>query len=558
VPLLPPLVADPESIIRQHLATQLLPMALTCMYVDEKQNYNERGYQVVMSHIVQTSLSTLVQDPDPDVRRAASESLSSLASHVKSEDVAPILLPIPLRMAQISPDPKKNSPFTEDLKITAANLLGELGATLGKDVVSQFAAPAILKFAQDDVSFRVRRAAVQALPRILGGCTPDEAKDLILPAFSKLAQDDMYRVRKAAGECLVDMSRSLMLVAHNAVPDNNEEVKREMRKMRRTKLIPICQALLTDANKFVRHGMMQFLGPFVASFYPLNKHHQNNNTGENDIAIMMGDSSPVKNSKTINLKESTLAGSGGNGSGGIGAQFFPHASSMVSRLNSSFAANTSATPTPVAAGGFGPPANQPKRSEYETLIYSLPDFILSQRRAMTSLHAVLQHRDSRPPDPADLEAIQKHLLHHFCSLARISTGDEGSDAEMRVYCAYSFPASIVLLLGREHWSGPLHNCFLALVNPSTTEADTTAQLPPPLPVKRCLASSLHTVAHILGPKITETDLLPVFVQHFFRDNDESVRLNVIRHFPSLLSLLESPRSKYLELWAQVVKAEDLL
>ena len=38
--------------------------------------------------------------------------------------------------------------------------------------------------------------------------------------------------------------------------------------LRRSTLLPIAEALLADANKFVRHGMMQFLGPFLASFYP--------------------------------------------------------------------------------------------------------------------------------------------------------------------------------------------------------------------------------------------------------------------------------------------------
>ena len=33
----------------------------------------------------------------------------------------------------------------------------------------------------------------------------------------------------------------------------------------------IAKNLLEDANKFVRYGMMQFLGPLIASFYPLDR-----------------------------------------------------------------------------------------------------------------------------------------------------------------------------------------------------------------------------------------------------------------------------------------------
>jgi hypothetical protein len=79
-----------------------------------------------------------------------------------------------------------------------------------------------------------------------------------------------------------------------------------------------------------------------------------------------------------------------------------------------------------------------------------------------SLHAVLQHRDSSPPDPANLDSYFHGRGRFRCRNAC-------------VLCVhYSFLA-IVLSLVRDHWSGPLHNCFLALVNPLATKADTTAR-----------------------------------------------------------------------------------
>ena len=44
------------------------------------------------------------------------------------------------------------------------------------------------------------------------GSAIDDVEKYLLPEFEMLAKDDMYQVRKSVGECLVDMSRSLMLL----------------------------------------------------------------------------------------------------------------------------------------------------------------------------------------------------------------------------------------------------------------------------------------------------------------------------------------------------------
>ena len=71
--------------------------------------------------------------------------------------------------------------------------------------------------------------------------------------------------------------------------------------------------------------------------------------------------------------------------------------------------------------------------------------------------------------------------------------------------------------------------------------------PVPLPVKRCLASSFHTMCCILGRDIVSAPgdgaarpgILQVYEHYFLRDPDDTVRLNVMRTLPSLLSLLDA-------------------
>jgi len=551
IPVLPALVSDQESVIRQHLASQLLPLSLVSMVrnvgrgqpykVSEmledrtiEKVYDAEGYKVVTTVVV-GYLNNLIMDPDVDVRRSASDSLAGLAFHIRKADVAQFILPIPLRLAQHQPpkpskkqqqQPQEQEGLTEELRITAANLLAELGGAVQNgsilmELVRDAILPTVLSLCSDP-GFRVRRAAAQALPRVLGGTTVEDARTKILPAFDALSKDEVYRVRKSTGECLVDMSRSLMILA---TKDRNPA---SVNALRRESLIPIAESLLGDANKFVRHGMMQFLGPFLASFYPFV---------DSALHTILPGSSE----------------SDGSNHCGIVAQFFPHASSMVSRLNSSAAATTSA-PTPTLAD-LEADDEIPLIKELQQ---ALPAFIQASRSSSLSLKAVVAHRKKHAPDPDDIQAVIAKLLDHFTGLAKVSTGDENTDAEMRVYCAYSYPA-VVLLLGADNWEGGLKDCFITLLNPNHGSKDKTEAAIPPLPVKRCLASSLHTVAHILGPEVTARDVMPIFRDHFLRDTDESVRLNMIRNFPTLMSLLPiGARNQYLAQWCETIRGEEVL
>lgn len=527
-------------------------------------DYHEKGYKNVCTIVVAHHIKQLVTDPDIDVRRSASDAMAGLALQLKPDDVGTYILPIPLKLvkdtagatASGSTKGKKGTPaneaeaLQEDLRITSANLLAEVGGaaaehkgTIPSKIVQEKVLPAVLSLAED-ASFRVRRSAAQALPRVLGGSSVDVAQNQILPAFEKLSNDDLYRVRKSTGECLVDMSRSFMILASR---ETDPEKKALLQELRRTRLIPIVERLIGDSSRLVRHGMMQFLGPFIASFYPYV-----------DSAL-----------------HSILPGvseSDGSNHTGIVAQFFPHASSMVSRLNSSAA--TTAAPTPIAIN-IEEILNM-KLTHLEMLQKALPQFLRASRLSTLSLHAVVTHRREHAPPKEDLDAVVGTLLEYFAALAMVTTGDENTDAEMRVYCAYSYPA-VALVLGPQHWEGLLKTCFLKLLNPKYEDENTekvggkkegeegeegnpdAPPPPPPLPVKRCLASSLHTVANILGPELASSDIMPIFKDYFLRDSDDSVRLNVFRNFPSLLALLKpKERQSYLSIWSEIILGEEFL
>ena len=652
LPLLPQLVVDTQSIIRQHLASQLLPLCLTCMFGDgtnfdpndettsstqpHSRIYNEEGYKIVTSTLL-NHMNTLITDPDVDVRKAASDALATLALYIKPNDIASMILPIPLRLIHehsrknpngkggassnnnvslihnnnnnniannntTNNNSKKNDDQgNDDFHITATNLLGDIASLDSNQVppslVSNYITPAILSLCNHS-SFRVRRAAVQSLPRVIHGSSIADVELNLLPCFVRLGMDDMYRVRKSVGECLVDMSRSLMLLpstpnhtldmemdmdaaaANNGMGSsstmgkstcepmnmmtlhkkyskmNKEELMAVVMEMRRKTLVPICTQLLNDGNKFVRNGMMQFLGPFIASFYPLQGQlHKKEEEDKNGIVQMLAGRD----------KENQV--------GGMGVQFFPHANGMVSRLNPS-SISAAAVKKDALNGKNGYSKNSNKDTEMENsedsteyLESLLPTFLEKCHNDSKSLALILHHKENHPINPKDEKIVIEQLLPPYVELANINSGDDNVDAEMRVYCAYSLPA-VVLLLGKDGWQSSLKRCFLSLITGHDGSTKVEDPISVPLPVKRCLASSFHTICHVLGSqalkgtteeKNAKRDLLSVFENNFLRDADDTVRLNIIRNLPSFLSLLSfSKRSKYLPSLYEIITGDAML
>ncbi len=539
----------------------------------KSRTYDEEGYRIVTNTML-NHMNTLIMDADVDVRKAASDALATLALYIKPDDIAPMILPIPLRLAHENrgggrtpnnnpaslKQHEKDDPGNDDFHITSTNLLGDIASLdsnqIPPSLVSQYITPAIVGLCGHS-SFRVRRAAVQALPRVINGSAIDDIQRNLLPCFVALSEDEMYRVRKSVGECLVDMSRSLMLIPScplaktstlrgndNFSKMSKEKIMEVMMDLRRQSLVPICTRLLEDSNKFVRHGMMQFLGPFIASFYPLEG--EENKVGNEDNGIIH-----------------MLSGSGKeNQVGGMGVQFFPHANGMVSRLNPA-----SVSAAAIAKKESSSESNDHSLDSKEHLESLLPKFLEKCHNDAKSLVLILDHKKKHALTAKDAKIVIEKLLPPYVELASILTGDDNVDAEMRVYCAYSLPA-VVLLLGNEGWENSLKDCFLALITGHDGSMKVEDAAPVPLPVKRCLASSFHTVCHVLGPqqlkgsseeKSAKRDLLSIFENYFLRDADDTVRLNIIRNLPSFMSLLSfSKRSKYLPILYEIITGDSML
>lgn len=141
---------------------------------------------------------------------------------------------------------------------------------------------------------------------------------------------------------------------------------------------------------------------------------------------------------------------------------------------------------------------------------------------------------------------------------------------------------MILLFGGVNWEKDgLKRCFLDLIGNNKKDnnlqedqdggvgaggaVDSAATTGPPLPVKRCLASSVHAVAHMLCPDIVSKDplFLTSFEKAFLRDPDEAIRLNVLNNLASFLGSLPpgdgtGHRNNYLPVLHSIIMGEDVL
>jgi serine/threonine-protein phosphatase 4 regulatory subunit 1 len=97
----------------------------------------------------------------------------------------------------------------------------------------------------------------------------------------------------------------------------------------------------------------------------------------------------------------------------------------------------------------------------------------------------------------------------------------GRDSDIAYYCAHNFPA-VLLTLGGQRWA-ERSDLYMLLVKDLQWK------------VRRTLAYSLHEVAKIVGPQVTERALLSVF-NGFLADLEE-VKIGVVTHFAEFLAQL---------------------
>ena len=109
--------------------------------------------------------------------------------------------------------------------------------------------------------------------------------------------------------------------------------------------------------------------------------------------------------------------------------------------------------------------------------------------------------------------------------------DEKSEEDYNYYFAYNFPA-ILYCYGGENWD-KLNKIYASLCN----EKDPT--------IRRSIIASFHEVSNIVGQKITEEELLPIY-ENFLNSKDRFEKNFAIKNLPKILAHVSKElKDKYL-------------
>ena len=115
----------------------------------------------------------------------------------------------------------------------------------------------------------------------------------------------------------------------------------------------------------------------------------------------------------------------------------------------------------------------------------------------------------------DLKEIDQRIIEFY-----VSTTENSSNKDVCYYSSFNFPA-FVYTLGREHWE-EFRAIYLKLAKFNDGR------------IKKTLAHSIHELARILGPEITEADLMPQ-MERFLKDSVAEIRMGALKNLHVFLA-----------------------
>uniref|UniRef100_A0A7S0EVE1 TOG domain-containing protein n=1 Tax=Hanusia phi TaxID=3032 RepID=A0A7S0EVE1_9CRYP len=362
------ILKDGESSVRDALAANLAPIVRNVMEKEKLTDVEE-----FVEGIWSVSFP-LIMDQDQQVRAVAEDGVIEYMALIPEDLVKSVMLESILRLVEQD---------SEDDRITGMKILGEMSFKLGHATVQSAVGPKVINLAEDSM-FRVRKAAALYIGKVSRWGSRDYAVNVLLPVYLKLADDEIWGVRKACADSLADMAASITS------------------EMRGKHILPLFDKLATDVSRWVRNAAFQHLGPLIA---------------------------------TLSSEEVT-----------------------------------------------------PK------------------------------------------------LLQYYSSMATGKGQSVTADHDLPTFCAYNFPA-VVMTVGKENWVH-LQEAYHELINDIQWK------------VRRSLSYSIHEIALILGPDLTQESLLPA-LDTFLQDLDE-VKVGVLQNLAKFFRVLDpSMREKYVSVLCNI-------
>lgn len=115
----------------------------------------------------------------------------------------------------------------------------------------------------------------------------------------------------------------------------------------------------------------------------------------------------------------------------------------------------------------------------------------------------------------ELKVVDSRIIDFY-----VSTTENSSNKDVCYYSSFNFPA-FIYTLGRENWD-QFRKIYIKLSKFNDGR------------IKKTLAYSIHELARILGPEITEEDLVPV-MEKFLNYNVNEIKIGALKNLHIFLA-----------------------
>jgi serine/threonine-protein phosphatase 4 regulatory subunit 1 len=121
------------------------------------------------------------------------------------------------------------------------------------------------------------------------------------------------------------------------------------------------------------------------------------------------------------------------------------------------------------------------------------------------------------------------------------TNKDVNESDIIYHCAYNFPA-VLFIYGKEKWP-ELRNLYKKMA----TDREYR--------VKRSIASSIGEIANIIGPQLTESDIIPILEKLYLEEGD--IQILILKNIPMLLkNVPDEKRINYLDKLQRVTNPRE--
>eukprot|EP00045_Choanoeca_perplexa_P012343 m.134223 g.134223 ORF g.134223 m.134223 type:complete len:802 (-) comp15972_c0_seq1:831-3236(-) len=474
-----------------------LPMLLQPLY-----EYLLKGIfdkNSLVKNTVKRTLYSLLSHPElsaEEKRRMADEVIQSLSGHTSEQHHIEALSTIAEVCSEFQNDPMTIAAFTR----------------------------VIARLAEDHV-FRIRKGCAYPIAMMAQIMPRSDFESQLFPLYEALAQDDIWGVRKSCAE-------SLGIVA--------QQVSASIRS---TRLTAIFHRLATDESRWVRTAAYAVLGLFISTFVDIPTDSDCVIVDEAMIATYTAQVGAVPSSPGVEAAEDQRYNTHQYWKEPLPELDVDEMMALLGQVSLSMQAKpASNAQSPSETEVETKPAVEPAAPESSPIVeeeMSVEQLLLTTSGCLR-LPNISERLVARPRCLGQPLDIPVSLLEAFQGMVS-ETAAKTVDADIGRHCAFSFPG-VVWAVGEDGW----HHLRATAVNLVGSEDWR---------VRSCLAASLHHVAQIIGPKLTEQDLLPHF--DFFLSDWDEVRYNLIGHLADFLAVLPlATRRNYLPLFADLKQAEE--